>query len=471
MTTLETPSASTERDRAAASQLRLKLPLAPALEQRRLQSYLLLIVLDGLAIMGAYLAVDFLYFGDVGTAATQRALALMVPVYWTAAMSLHAYSSAALTSLQFSRSRAVLALLSAFTFTLFVGFFAKSTGQFSRVATGGGVSLSAIFLSAARAVIQPLIRMRCGPTAENILVFDDGGVPIRVPNAWHIDTQEHRLRPDRSDPHMLDRLGMFMANMDRVLVSCPPDRRMDWAQVFKGSNISGEIIEPEVMTLGVLGAHRGKDFGSLVVSTGPLGLRSRVAKRLMDVAIAGFALAFLAPLLLVIALLVRLEDRGPVFFLQQRQGRNNRLFWIYKFRSMRVERHDPDGTRSTSRSDERVTRIGQFIRRTSIDELPQLLNVLRGDMSIVGPRPHAIGSLAGAKQFWEVDPRYLLRHSLKPGLTGLAQIRGLRGATDSEADLSNRLQADLEYLDGWTVWRDIRIIVATITVLVHDRAF
>jgi lipopolysaccharide/colanic/teichoic acid biosynthesis glycosyltransferase len=196
-----------------------------------------------------------------------------------------------------------------------------------------------------------------------------------------------------------------------------------------------------------------------------------MTKRVMDVALAGAALIFLAPMLLLVGLLIRLEDGGPAFFMQQRQGRNNRLFWIYKFRSMRVEKLDLTGARSASRSDDRITRIGRFIRRTSIDELPQLLNVVRGDMSIVGPRPHAIGSLAGQKLFWEVDPRYLLRHSLKPGLTGLAQIRGLRGATDSEEDLANRLQADLEYLDGWTIMRDLRIIAATITVLMHDKAF
>jgi lipopolysaccharide/colanic/teichoic acid biosynthesis glycosyltransferase len=138
---------------------------------------------------------------------------------------------------------------------------------------------------------------------------------------------------------------------------------------------------------------------------------------------------------------------------------------------MGVAQHDLAGTRSVSRDDDRITLVGRFIRRTSIDELPQLINVLRGDMSIVGPRPHAIGSLAGNKQFWEVDPRYLLRHSLKPGLTGLAQMRGFRGATDTEADLRQRLQADLEYLDGWTILRDVRIILGTIRVLVHHRAF
>jgi lipopolysaccharide/colanic/teichoic acid biosynthesis glycosyltransferase len=138
---------------------------------------------------------------------------------------------------------------------------------------------------------------------------------------------------------------------------------------------------------------------------------------------------------------------------------------------MRVEKLDSAGARSASKDDDRITRIGRFIRGTSIDELPQLFNVLRGEMSIVGPRPHAIGSLAGDKLFWEVDHRYWLRHSLKPGLTGLAQVRGLRGATDTETDLANRLQADLEYLDGWTIWRDLNIIMNTVRVLVHDRAF
>ena len=126
---------------------------------------------------------------------------------------------------------------------------------------------------------------------------------------------------------------------------------------------------------------------------------------------------------------------------------------------------------ATTSSRQRVTRVGAFLRKSSIDELPQLFNVLKGDMSLVGPRPHAIGSLAGNKLFWEVDQRYWHRHSLRPGLTGLAQIRGLRGATDHESDLSSRLQSDLEYLVGWTIFRDVRILFATVGVLVHDRAF
>lgn len=477
MTTLERDRDSigslAQRDRvdSASAKRQLKLPLAPSLERRRLQAYLLLLLLDGLVIVASLLTVSVLYIGRADDPQTLQQINLYVPLYWTAALMTRTYSLQALTSLRFSQARSLIAIMLALTLTIFVAFFTKSSEQFSRVSTIVGLAVIAGGLAWVRAVVQPMIRSGCGPTAQNVLVIDDGGMPVRVPHAWHIDTREHRLRPDRSDPHMLDRLGMFMTNMDRVIVSCPSERRKDWALVFKGSNISGEIADPEVQEMGVLGARRGHGFGSLVVSVGPLGLRSRVVKRAMDLAIAGGATVALAPLLLVVALMIWLEDRGSVFFLQQRQGRNNRLFWIYKFRSMRVEKLDAAGARSASRDDDRITRIGRFIRKTSIDELPQLLNVLRGDMSIVGPRPHAIGSLAGQKRFWEVDPRYLLRHSLKPGLTGLAQIRGLRGATDLESDLSSRLQADLEYIDGWTAIRDIWIIFATFAVLVHDRAF
>ncbi|MEO0031028.1 MAG: hypothetical protein RIS94_786 [Pseudomonadota bacterium] len=472
MTTLEHDIAGKSGAQSSAANVRrLTLPLAPSLERRRLQCYLALVVVDVVVMTASFLFADYIYFGELASGSAEHIWIGLLPLYLTTGLSLQAYSLATLTSHRFGQRRALLALGGAFMLTLFIAFFTKSSAEFSRFSTASGVALSALALLWARAALQPLIRMHVGPTAQNVLVLDDGGMAVRVPHAWHIDTREHRLKPNRDDPHMLDRLGMFMANMDRVMVSCPPERRLDWAFVFKGSNVSGEIIDHEVTKLGVLGARRGQGFGALVVSTGPLGLRGRMTKRVMDVALAGAALIFLAPMLLLVGLLIRLEDGGPAFFMQQRQGRNNRLFWIYKFRSMRVEKLDLTGARSASRSDDRITRIGRFIRRTSIDELPQLLNVVRGDMSIVGPRPHAIGSLAGQKLFWEVDPRYLLRHSLKPGLTGLAQIRGLRGATDSEEDLANRLQADLEYLDGWTIMRDLRIIAATITVLMHDKAF
>jgi lipopolysaccharide/colanic/teichoic acid biosynthesis glycosyltransferase len=118
-----------------------------------------------------------------------------------------------------------------------------------------------------------------------------------------------------------------------------------------------------------------------------------------------------------------------------------------------------------------VSRVGRFIRRTSLDELPQLFNVLAGTMSIVGPRPHALGSTAEAALFWHIDSRYFHRHATKPGMTGLAQIRGFRGATAVRSDLTSRLKSDLEYLADWTIWRDVKIIIQTVAVVVHSKAF
>src|SRR3546814_2483432 len=175
--------------------------------------------------------------------------------------------------------------------------------------------------------------------------------------------------------------------------------------------------------------------------------------------------------MLAVAIAIKLESRGSVFFRQERLGRGNRLFLVYKFRSMRVEKCDENGDRSTARDDDRITRVGQFIRRTSIDELPQLWNVLRGEMSLVGPRPHALGSRAGGALFWDVDRRYWYRHATKTGLSGLAQVRGYRGATDHHSDLTNRLNADLEYLSGWTLWRDITIILLTARVIMHRHEY
>jgi lipopolysaccharide/colanic/teichoic acid biosynthesis glycosyltransferase len=138
---------------------------------------------------------------------------------------------------------------------------------------------------------------------------------------------------------------------------------------------------------------------------------------------------------------------------------------------MRVEASDGRGAASTLRDDQRITAVGRFIRKTSIDELPQLINVLIGDMSVVGPRPHAVGSRAENLLFWEIDHRYWHRHAAKPGLTGLAQVRGFRGATERRGDLTNRLQADLEYLNYWSIWRDLKIILRTFAVLVHRNAY
>jgi lipopolysaccharide/colanic/teichoic acid biosynthesis glycosyltransferase len=294
---------------------------------------------------------------------------------------------------------------------------------------------------------------------------------VDLPGALRVDTHRLGISATLDDPAMLDRIGLVMRGADHVLVSCPPERRAVWAVILKSANVTGDVLDDAVTQLGAQGARVAAGHGWLKVSVGPLGMRARAAKRLFDVVVAGAGLVLLAPLLLVVALAIKLDDRGPVLFVQRRVGRGNRFFAMRKFRSMTVAEGDAHGGQSTRREDARITRVGRWIRRTSIDELPQLVNVLAGDMSIVGPRPHALGSLAGDKLFWEIDRRYWQRHALKPGLTGLAQVRGLRGATDREVDLADRLNADLEYTSGWSLWRDLAITLSTLRVLIHPSAY
>jgi len=448
-------------------------PLAalPALERRRLQSYLALMCSDIAMLFAGFAAAGWFYLGTPGINSGLVLAQLLLPAYLTIALYNGAYSLRALQSAEYGGARSVIALLVSSGVVVFVAFYTKSTHDFSRAAFTLSALAAGFLLPWSRAQMRSFVVWRCGRRVLNELVIDDGGPALNLPEIRHIDAARYGLVPELSDPVALDRIGSVLRNVDRVLISCPPARRPAWALILKGANIEGEVIDDAIVELGAKGARQAGGRGLLLVSLGPLGLRSRAAKRLFDLTLAGAALVFLAPLLAIVAVLIVLEDGGPALFVQRRMGRGNTFFSMYKFRSMAVSRLDHDGNCSASRDDVRVTRIGRLIRRTSIDELPQLLNVLIGDMSIVGPRPHAIGSQAGDKLFWEVDQRYWLRHALKPGLTGLAQIRGLRGATERESDLASRLNADLEYLNGWSLWRDLAIVVATAKVLVHDQAY
>jgi len=445
--------------------------LAPSLERRRLRVYLLQMVVDIALLVGAIALVAFVYQGGVNLANALLGAQLLLPLFLTIAWHNGTYSLHSLTNWRSSSMRMIVAVLIAAALLNFVAFFAKMNQDFSRVVFVAGTTAAVVAMAGSRYAIEKWIRRRWGPSPINRLVIEAGGPPLRVQHAYRIDAAEHGLVPSLEDPHALDRLSRYLQNMDEVIVNCPLDQRGIWAKALKGSGVHGEVTSELVREIGVLGVIHRENVSTLLVSTGPLGIRARITKRLFDLAAAGGALLLLSPVLLLAALAIKLEDGGPVFFHQRRLGRGNRFFWIYKLRTMRVEDGDADGKRSTGRADDRITRIGRFLRRTSIDELPQLLNVVKGEMSIVGPRPHALGSQAGDKLFWEVDTRYWQRHSLRPGITGLAQVRGFRGATDTEGDLSSRLQADLEYLAGWSIWRDIKISFATLRVMVHDRAY
>ena len=204
----------------------------------------------------------------------------------------------------------------------------------------------------------------------------------------------------------------------------------------------------------------------------PISGTDQAVKWLEDRILAALALLILAPLLAVIAIAIKLDSKGPIFFKQPREGFNNQPFLVWKFRSMFTDLNQTDNIVQASRHDPRVTRVGAFLRRTSLDELPQLINVLTGSMSLVGPRPHAPSTRAGGRLFSDVVSSYAARHKVKPGITGWAQVNGWRGETDTEQKLVKRLEHDLYYIENWSPWFDLYILAKTAaTVLSHKSAY
>jgi Undecaprenyl-phosphate glucose phosphotransferase len=198
-------------------------------------------------------------------------------------------------------------------------------------------------------------------------------------------------------------------------------------------------------------------IASLHLLRPPLSLSALVVKRVFDFVLASAGLLILLPLFAVIAIAIKLDSRGPIFFLQRRYGFNQEMFRIVKFRSM-TTLDDGPVVRQAAKHDDRVTRVGKFMRRWNIDELPQLINVLLGQMSLVGPRPHALAH----DRAWAVNVAlYARRHNVKPGITGWAQVNGFRGNIHTEDELKGRIACDLYYIDNWSVWLDVRILFAT----------
>lgn len=189
--------------------------------------------------------------------------------------------------------------------------------------------------------------------------------------------------------------------------------------------------------------------------------RSRM-KRLFDATVASVALFVLAPLFAAVALAIKFTSPGPVLFTQHRYGHRNHRFQIYKFRTMHTHMGDRLGVTQTVSGDPRVTFVGRILRKTSIDELPQLINVVRGDMSLVGPRPHVPGMQAASRLYENLVPYYFQRHTIRPGITGLAQVSGCRGSTANAEAAISRVDYDLQYIEQWSLWLDVKIIWWTV---------
>ena len=204
---------------------------------------------------------------------------------------------------------------------------------------------------------------------------------------------------------------------------------------------------------------------SIEIQRAPLSATERLVKRAVDFVLALIALIFFIPIMMLTALAIKLDGPGPVIFKQRRRGFNGRKFIMYKFRTMTVQ-EDGSSVAQATRNDPRVTKIGKSLRASSIDELPQLFNVLRGDMSLIGPRPHA---LAHDNYFEKVLEDYAFRHHVKPGMTGWAQVNGLRGATPTIDVISRRVKMDLWYINNWSLWLDFQILIKTFFEVLRKR--
>lgn len=243
-----------------------------------------------------------------------------------------------------------------------------------------------------------------------------------------------------------ERLNAIVAKLKML----PVDLRLSMAPIAEGMAIRG------ITQIGTIPA--------LDVAEKPLKHWSYIAKFVEDRVLSGLALLCFSIPMALIALAIKLDSRGPVLFIQERYGFNNRVIRVFKFRTMYVDEGDITGTFQTVRNDPRVTRIGRWLRKSSLDELPQLINVLKGEMSLVGPRAHALTMKAAGELYYEAVEEYFSRHRVKPGMTGWAQIHGLRGGTETIEKARRRVEYDLWYIENWSLWLDLKILLATTQV-------
>lgn len=376
---------------------------------------------------------------------------------------------------------------------LAISFFSKTSADYSRIWVGiwlvGSFAGLAIFRMA---LAWRILRWKhTGVLTRNVVIVGAGKQGERL--IRHI--QENRgdlavdplaiftLNPDYEGKDVLGvpvvggikDLLLYVRNnhVQEIMVALPWDREDEIADVLYQLREAPIDVSLAPEPLGYrLMERRVRHLGDLpltVVQEPPLSGWSYVIKGLEDRILSALIILMISPVLIALAIIIRLDSPGPAIFRQQRYGFNNNVFTVYKFRSMRNDMGDAKGGAQATRGDPRITRIGAFIRKTSLDELPQLFNVLKGDMSLVGPRPHAV---AHNEEYAELIDQYLSRHKVKPGITGWAQIHGLRGETDTQEKMEMRVQYDLYYIDNWSLWLDLRIIFRTLLVgFVNENAY
>jgi Undecaprenyl-phosphate glucose phosphotransferase len=381
-------------------------------------------------------------------------------------------------------------------FLITIGFLMKVSEDFSRGWAVTWFVTSAVMLAGTRAAMTLWIRRLKGQGVFNSRVAIYGASAQGQKLAQYIRGNSKLTislvgffddRRDGRVPILVDDLAVFGTSddlvamirddlIDQVIVALPWSAEARIQQVVQKLALNPVRIRLAPDLANFAFSHRPLvllgDMPVITLFERPISGTDAIVKRGEDLLLTACILFFLWPLMLLTALAVKLDSPGPIFFRQPREGFNNQRFDVLKFRSMTHESCETDGIHQATRDDKRVTRVGRIIRATSIDELPQLFNVLQGHMSLVGPRPHAPSTRAAGRPFHEVVQTYAARHKVKPGITGWAQVCGWRGETDTEEKLVKRLEYDLYYIENWSVPFDLYILVRTVfAVLFPKNAF
>ena len=381
-----------------------------------------------------------------------------------------------------------------FLIAIGVSFFAKAGDQFSRAWLGSFYVLGLVTLIAFRRGLFLLVRnwTREGRLDRRTVIVgaDRSGESLIHSLAAQRDSDVRVIGvfDDRGEARSPDREGVQKLGTVDDLVEFARNTRVDLVIFSLPISAESRILQmlKKLWVLPVdirLSAHTNKlrfrprsysyigNVPVLDIFDKPIADWDVVMKWLFDKAVGGLALICLSPIMLLVAIAIRLDSKGPVLFRQHRYGFNNELIEVYKFRSMYTDQTDAKADRLVTRDDPRVTRVGRFIRKTSLDELPQLFNVVfAGNLSLVGPRPHAVHAKAENRIYDEAVDGYFARHRVKPGITGWAQVNGWRGETDSHEKIQRRVEHDLYYIENWSILFDLYILARTPLALLHGES-
>ncbi len=406
------------------------------------------------------------------------------------------YSQASFNSFMRQMPRLLLAWTAAFALLLAAVFFFKVGHEFSRVWFASWYVVGALVLLTERLIVASFIRRwtRQGRLYRRAAIYGSGEISEKLLNELEADLDADVRITGIFDDRGLGRVASVVAGYPHLggltqLVSTARSSRLDL--VIVALPITAEKRVSEVTrALAVLPAEvklparaselrftaqtysRVGSVAMIDLLEKPIADWGSVAKWTFDKIVGVVALLLLAPLMLAVAAAIKLDSRGPALFRQKRYGFNNELVEVFKFRSMYTDRCDASASKLVTKDDPRVTRVGRFIRKTSIDELPQLFNVILGNLSLVGPRPHALEAKAAGDLYDKVVDGYFARHKVKPGITGWAQINGWRGETDTPEKILKRVECDIYYIENWSLLLDAYILLKTpFALLKSDNAY